>query len=132
MGLSPEFRSNKYYSEETKKEIVYRLLSGQLARAEAVKEYGIKSGSSLRYWLEKYGHGILSQHRELFEQMGGRRAGKTVKAGTSEKEEDLQREVAKLRKALEAAELRAEAYSVMIDMAERELKVAIRKKSGTK
>jgi hypothetical protein len=40
--------------------------------------------------------------------------------------------VAKLRKDLRSAELRAEAYSMMIDIAERELKVAIRKKSATK
>lgn len=46
--------------------------------------------------------------------------------------EELRRKVAKLEKDLKAAELRAEAYSLMIDLAERELKVAIRKKSGTK
>jgi hypothetical protein len=62
----------------------------------------------------------------------GRKKEKAVKGAKTEKEEDLQREVSKLRKALEAAELRAEAYSMMIDIAERELKVAIRKKSGTK
>jgi transposase len=131
MGLSPEFRSHKHYSEETKKEAVYRILSGELRRGEAIKEYGIKSWSSLGDWLEKYGHGILSEHKELFEQMGRRKAKKAVK-GEKPGREDLQREVAKLRKALESAELRAEAYSMMIDIAERELKVAIRKKSGTK
>ena len=46
--------------------------------------------------------------------------------------EQLRREVERLKKDLRAAELKAEAYSLMIDLAEKELKVAIRKKSGTK
>lgn len=46
--------------------------------------------------------------------------------------DEQQREIERLKKALKAAELRAEAYSMMIDIAERQLKVAIRKKSGTK
>ncbi|MBL0019112.1 MAG: hypothetical protein IPP17_22480 [Bacteroidetes bacterium] len=46
--------------------------------------------------------------------------------------EALRAENAKLKKQLEDAELRALAYDTMIDVAEEQLGVKIRKKSGTK
>ena len=135
MGLLPEFRAYNVYSEETKKEAVFKVLSGELGRSEARRIYGIRGQNVLTRWLEKYGHGILTQHKELLSQMGRRKP--NANTNTAVKVEmpmtqELRREVAKLRKELKAAELRAEAYSLMIDIAERELKVAIRKKSTTK
>ena len=47
-------------------------------------------------------------------------------------EKDLQTKIKRLERELEDAQLRAEAYSKMIDIAERELKISIRKKSNTK
>jgi transposase-like protein len=131
MGLSKEFRTNKMYSEELKKEAVFKVLSGELRKSEAIEAYGIKGSPSLDRWLERYGHGILSEHKELLEHMGTRRKKESVKVEMPEAEE-LRQQVGKLKKDLRAAELRAEAYSMMIDIAERELKVAIRKKSATK
>lgn len=131
MGLSKEFRTNTIYSEELKKEAVFKVLSGELRKSEAMEAYGIKGSSSLDRWLERYGHGILSEHKELLEQMGSRKKKEAVKVEMPEAEE-LRQQVDKLKKDLRAAELRAEAYSMMIDIAERELKVAIRKKSVTK
>lgn len=133
MGLSPEFRAYNTYSEELKKEVVYKVLSGELRRSEARRMYGIRGQNLLARWLEKYGHGILSEHKELLSQMGRRKPNtNTAVKGEIPGTEELRHEVAKLRKELKAAELRAEAYSMMIDIAERELKVAIRKKSATK
>jgi transposase len=131
MGLSKEFRTNKTYSEELKKEAVFKVLSGELRKSEAMERYGIKGPGSLDLWLERYGHGILSEHKELLEQMGSRKKKEAVKVEMPEAEE-LRQQVDKLKQDLRAAELRAEAYSMMIDIAERELKVAIRKKSVTK
>lgn len=132
MGLPPEYRTYKKYSEELKKEAVFKVLSGELRKSEALRAYGIESYTSLDRWLEKYGHGILSEHKELLVQMGQRRKPKEADKGAMPGMDELKLEVARLRKELHAAELRAEAYSMMIDIAERELKVAIRKKSDTK
>ena len=122
---------NRTYSEESKKQAVFKVLSGELRKSDAMKEYGIRGSGSLDRWIERYGHGILSEHKELLEQMGTRKKKEAVKVEIPETEE-LRGEVARLKKDLRAAELRAEAYSLMIDIAERELKVAIRKKSVTK
>ncbi len=45
---------------------------------------------------------------------------------------ELQKRVKELEKQLEAAQLKAEGYELMIEIAEKELKIPIRKKSNTK
>ena len=82
-------------------------------------------------------HGLGGTPTELrFVAQGLARAGRTVLccqlAGHCSTPEELRRRVKELERELEAAKLRAEAYSLMIDLAEKELKVAIRKKSDTK
>ncbi len=131
MGLSKEFKVYKTYSEELKKQVVFKVLSGALRKSEAMREYGICSSNSLDRWIERHGHGILSEHKELLQHMGTRRKKEAVKVEIPELEA-LRRDLAEAKKLVRAAELRAEAYSLMIDLAEKELKVAIRKKSGTK
>ena len=133
MGLSNEFKVYNSYPPELRKQAVYRVLSGELRKSEAIREYGIGGSTTLDKWLEKYGHGILSEHKELLAQMGRRRTkANTAVKGEMPELDKVRRELAATQRKLEAAELRAEAYSMMIDIAERELKVAIRKKSATK
>jgi hypothetical protein len=45
---------------------------------------------------------------------------------------ELQRRIKELERQLEIAKLKAEGYELMIEIAEKELKIPIRKKSGTK
>lgn len=133
MGISKEFRVYKTYAPELRKQAVYRVLIGELRKSEAIREYGIGSPTTLERWLEKYGHGILVEHKQLFSQMGRRKSNtNTAVKGEMPELERLRHDLAGTEKKLEAAELRAEAYSMMIDIAERELKIAIRKKSATK
>jgi transposase len=131
MGLSKEFKVYKTYSEELKKQSVFKVLSGAMRKSEVMREYDICSPTSLDRWLERYGYGILSEHKELLAHMGTRKKKEAVK-GEMPELEALRRDLAEANKRVRAAELRAEAYSLMIDLAEKELKVAIRKKSTTK
>ena len=131
MGISKEFRVHRVYPEEMKKQAVFRVLSGELRKSEAEREYQIAGNATLDNWMERYGHGILSEHKELLEGMGTRKKKEAVK-GKEPETEELRRRVKQLERDLQDAKLRAEAYSLMIDLAEKELKVAIRKKSVTK
>ena len=45
---------------------------------------------------------------------------------------DLQKRIKELERQLENAQLKAEGYELMIEIAEKELKIPIRKKSDTK
>jgi transposase-like protein len=133
MGISKEFRVHPERTEATKKEAVLRVLSGELRKHEAKREYKISGNGTLNLWIERYGHGILSEHKELLEQMGRRpKEEKRAVKGEMPETDALRRRVKQLERDLDQARLRAEAYSLMIDLAEKELKVAIRKKSGTK
>ena len=131
MGLSKEYRERTRYTEELKKRVAFEVMSGAMTKLEACRAYGIGGVKSVNRAIDKYGAGILSEHKELLEQMGTPRNRPVVKPAEGGSEE-LRREVERLKKELKEAELRAEAYSMMIDIAEKELKVAIRKKSGTK
>lgn len=137
MGISSEFRKYRKWEESEKKEAVYRVLIGELTKKAAMETYGIRGSSGLDRWIEKYGHGILIEHKDLFEQIGvyGKRRG--MKKKTTAKNEgmeltELKGRIRELEKALEKEKLRSEAYSTMIDLAEEQLKVQIRKKSDTK
>ena len=131
MGLSTEYRERARYSEELKKRVAFEVMSGSMTKVEACRAYGIEGVKTVKRAIDKYGAGILSEHKDLLEQMGRPRKRPVVKPEEGGSDA-LQREVERLKKELKEAELRAEAYSMMIDIAERELKVAIRKKSDTK
>lgn len=131
MGLSKEYRERTRYPEELKKRLAFEVMSGAMTKKEASLAYGIGGVKTIARAIDKYGAGILSEHKDLLEQMGRPRKRPVVEKAEGGSDEQ-QREIERLKKALKTAELRAEAYSMMIDIAERELKVAIRKKSGTK
>lgn len=131
MGFSREFRERTRYPEELKKRVAFEVMSGAMTKKQACQAYGISDVKCVVRAIDKYGGGILSEHKELLEQMGRPRKRPVVQKAEPGSDEQ-EREIERLKKALKAAELRAEAYSMMIDIAERELKVAIRKKSDTK
>ena len=72
---------NRQYSEELKKQAVFNVLSGAMRKSEALREYGISSPTSLDRWMERYGHGILTEHKELLIQMGRRKMATSAKPG---------------------------------------------------
>lgn len=57
---------------------------------------------------------------------------KLAKEGNDKSTEELERRIRELEQQLLRAELKAEGYELMIEIAEKELKIPIRKKSGTK
>ena len=134
MGLSKEYSERTRYSEELKKRVAFEVMSGSMTKREACIAYGVSDVKSVRRAIDKYGAGILSEHKDLLGQMGSPRK-KTKPKQPDEaagEAEELRRRIRELEHELDAARLRAEAYSLMIDLAEKELKVAIRKKSDTK
>lgn len=50
MRLSKEFRVNNVYTKETKKQVVFRVLSGELLKSEGRREYGIPGSVALDGW----------------------------------------------------------------------------------
>ena len=111
-----------YFSDVLKRQIVQEVQSGTISKEEARRRYGIKGNSAILKWMRKfrYASDVDSE---------------TIKMKSKELPDDLKElkcRVIELEKALEEAKLSSEFYSTMIDIAEKEFKIPIRKKSVTK
>lgn len=113
----------RYYSKTFKLQVVEEVLKGAISKEAARKKYGIRGKSAILKWMRKFEVSIHHHVPEFFLEM--KDAEKTEK-------EALLKRIAELERALDAAQLKSEVYSKMIDVAERELKISIRKKSSTK
>ena len=110
-----------YYSDEFKKSVVDEVLKGVLNKEEARWKYGIKGSSAILNWIRKF-EGTKSQSMNP----------KSKTAKSSKSTEELEAENARLKQELDLEQLRNRALNVMIDIAENEFKIPIRKKSGAK
>jgi transposase len=110
-----------YYSDEFKKGVVDEVLKGVFSKEEARSKYGIKGNSAVLNWIRKF-EGYKSQSMNP--------KSKTVKSSKSI--EELEAENARLKEELDIEQLRNRALNVMIDIAENQFKIPIRKKPGAK
>ena len=111
------------YSEEFKRFVCNDYLTGSLTRREVEVKHGI-GNSRLTYWLREMGYDYLKPRIVSLPDM------KSVKIDTSGK--DSQKSITELEKELQEAKLLADAYRKMIEIAEKEFKINIVKKSNTK
>jgi len=111
------------YSEEFKRFVCNDYLTGSLTRREVEVKYNI-GNSRLTYWLREKGYDYVKSRIVPLPSM------KPPLNNSSEK--DSRESVSELKKELQEAQLLAEAYRKMIEIAEREFKINIVKKSNTK
>lgn len=110
----------KQFSDEFKFMVIQEILSGTINKEQAKRKYGIKGSSAILQWMRKFNLATENSVTDSFELMKSnekRRADNT-------KEERIKL----LEQALKAAELKAEGYSRMIEIAEQQLNIKIRKK----
>ncbi len=112
-------KKDNYYSDEFKKSVVKEVLSGLLRKDEARRKYGIKGKSAILDWIRKFDTAESPQMRKRRQQ-------------NSDKTEELEAQNKRLKAELELERLRTLSLNVMIDMAEEQFKIPIRKKSGAK
>ena len=106
-------------SDEFKKSVVKKVLSGRLSQKEASIRYGIKGHSTILNWIRKFD---VSNTLEM----------KKKRTPQPNETTHLEAENKRLREELELERLRVLSLNVMIDLAEEHFKVSIRKKSGAK
>lgn len=117
-------RPFKKYSQSLKLKVVEEVLQGHLSKADIRRKYDINASTSIILkWMRNLGVSELRTVPTYLEDM---------KAEDSTDNEALKKRIRDLERALDDAELKAEGYSRMIDIAEKELKVSIRKKPSAK
>jgi transposase-like protein len=111
------------YSEEFKRFICNEYLNGTLTRREIEVKYNI-GNSRITYWLREKGYDYVKTRIVPLPSM---------KQPTNNlNKKDSKESVSELKKDLQEAQLLAETYRKMIEIAEREFKISIVKKSNTK
>ena len=119
-------RKVKVYSDEFKFKVVQEYLNSDLSQKELNEKYSIGGRNSISKWMLKFGLREKSEfHRPKRATMP------KGKVKTSE-ERALEAKIKELEKALEYEKLRSLALDTMIDVAEQNLKISIRKKPGAK
>jgi transposase-like protein len=110
------------YSEEFKRSVCEEFLKGDLSLRAVEQKHGL-GNTRLTYWLKAYGFKVkkpyILETRDMSKE----------KPDIDQKESSR---IGELEKQLELARLEAAAYRKMIEIAEDELKIEIRKKSDTK
>jgi transposase-like protein len=114
------------FTDEFKYQVVQEYLETDLSQVELQKKYGIKGNTSILNWMRKFGLKEPSEDQIKIRQVMSKETEKTSH------ERELEKKVKELEKLLEHEKLRTLALDTMIDIAERELKISIRKKSGAK
>lgn len=120
-----EQETRRYNDAEKLQFIEEYMKSGQSMEAFQVK-YGM-GHCTLSRWMTKFGLSNTSQKQ--FTEMKKKLENTTEK---TLRERTLEAKVAQLEKELKDEQLKSLAYSTMIDVAEEELGIDIRKKSGAK
>jgi transposase len=110
----------KSYSMSEKRTVVTAIETGRMTAREARIAHGIKSEKTIRDWIAAF-------EREKTELCVS-----APEIMSSKKTEKPSEDIEALRKELVLAELKIKALNVMIDIAEDQLKIDIRKKSGAR
>lgn len=140
LGLSSEKiikKPSKYFSDEEKHFIIQDLLSSKSTKRDIWEKYTGQEeehGQLLR-WMRKLGYDTgIKTRRPNFVSKPIQMKKKKEQKDTTESFENLQskKRVEELEKQLKDAELKAIAFSTMVDIAEKEFNIPIRKKLNTK
>ena len=128
MAIKKLKTGRKYgYDEALKSRVCFEILKGELSFSEANARYGIKGQGTLYRWIEQYKKQASISNLQVMNATNP--STDNITAGQNE---DLVKKNQELQAALEMAKLKITALEVMIDVAESELKINIRKKPGTK
>ena len=121
------------YSLELRHKICREHMEDGIRMAELVRKYELSSHSLSHDWLRSLGY-IPDRYRRT--KVTYLHVEKSLDLKTKNKKNDSltadQQQIELLKKELEDARLQAEGYRRMIEIAEQELKISIRKKPNTK
>ncbi len=114
------------FTDDFKLQVVQEYLSSDLSQLELKRKYNFGGKNNINNWMRKFGLSKPSKDQKELDQFMEKEKQK------SSLEQALELKIKKLEEDLRREQLRTKALSTMIDIAQRELKFDIRKKSGAK
>ncbi|MCW3110678.1 MAG: hypothetical protein JWQ09_5184 [Segetibacter sp.] len=130
MVYQNEYLKRNLYTLELQHRICKEHIEDGVKLADLVRKYNLTTHSLIHDWLRKLGYLPGKNRRSQVLYIGLENFGSVNKKPDKAKPELS--EIAALKKELEDAKLLAEGYRRMIEIAEQELKIPIKKKLNTK
>ena len=128
-------KSQHYFSESEKHLVIQDYLNSKLSKQFIWQKYtgALKEHGTLLKWMRQLGYATAV----IKKQSGNIAPKRTIMAKKQACEQDfatlqLEKRILDLEKQLKEAELKAIAFSTMVDIAEKEFKIPIRKNLNTK
>jgi transposase-like protein len=118
-------KTHGFYSEEFKWKVVQEVLTGKLSKEEARRVYNIKSNCAVLYWMRKFSGD--DNYRQ-----GGMPLDNEIEMGNMKELSKKDKRIKELEESLNREKLRADLWQKMVEIAEEQLNVDIRKKYGAK
>lgn len=117
----------KDYSETFKLEVLRDYYSSGMSKIEIIRKWNLKNHSYLLRWIKRYpiDSDLLSLPAEVLAEL-------QMKDSPKSKEQLLEAEIMRLKKALELEKLRSHAFRKLIELTEKEEGISILKKDGAK
>lgn len=134
MARKKERRSIQYFSEVFKRSVIEEHLYGGESKSSLQRKYGIKGKCAILNWMRSLGYVAMDKSGKLAPRITPE---SFYLDNSSKKQEDLSKDalaekVRWLERQLAAEQVKNSGLNYMIDLAEKEFKIRIRKKSGTK
>lgn len=130
MEHQSEMRRIQIYDEGLKRKVIEEYLAGGCSKMDLLRKYNIRTKSGIQRWMKKFGYSDVQKPTAvkftplIFPDL--------TKKNDLKNDSDLHKKIRELERQLEEEKLRSEAYARIIDKAEKELKIPIRKKPNTK
>ncbi|WP_233202126.1 transposase [Parabacteroides provencensis] len=118
-------RTQKDYSMSFKLSVVQEYETSRLSMEAIQRKYGIQGSHTLKRWIEKYGNFDVSNKSHCPVE----KSKEQQLLELEQKIKLLERKNARLEKELELKDIKAEFFDMMIDIAEKEYHIDIRKNS---
>ena len=119
-------RKVNHFTDEFRFQVVQEYLNTGISQKQLQKKYSFGGNNCINNWMRKFGTSEVTVEQINLQQAMSKEEEKTPR------ERKLEAKVKELERALEQERLRTLALDTMINIAERDLKISIRKKSGTK
>lgn len=122
------------FTEEFKKKIISEYLESDLTKREILDKYAIRSNSAIQSWMRKYGISDPFGKKDYLGVINLERL-KKKQASPSELELEkraLEKRIRELEQKLQEEQIRTEMLTRVIEIAESDYKLNIRKKPNTK
>ena len=118
---------------DIQKEAVREYLVDGIAYRALAEKYGVSRSTINKWVLVHQGiHNIPRSHKQVSYDLQQKKLGNKSKQPVKQHQNDLEKKIELLEKQLEWEKLRVHALDTLINVAERELHIEIRKKPGTK